>query len=124
DRRAEREGPRHPVARRDQAEPVGLDRRHRADRNAAVGADHLTALAARCAANVAEGSRNLPYFSRAATLAMPARAQASSCSSVDPALPTAPMVSVPIWIGTPPLSARMSARSRCAALPGFSAVRF
>src|SRR5712675_214157 len=39
--------------------------------------------------------RRASYFNRSATLATPALAQASSCSRVDPALPTAPTVSVP-----------------------------
>lgn len=64
-----------------------------------------------------------PYFSWSATLATPALAQASSCSCVDPELPTPPIASLPIMIGTPPPKARMSATSRCAAYLG-SSVRF
>lgn len=64
------------------------------------------------------------YFKRSATLAMPAFAQASSISWLDPELPTPPMVSAPTWIGTPPPSARISATSRCAASVGSVAVRF
>src|SRR5437773_9799113 len=63
------------------------------------------------------------YFRRSATFAMPAFAQASSCSCVEPELAMAPIVSLPALIGTPPPSARMSATSRCARYFG-SSVRF
>ncbi len=58
----------------------------------------------------------LLYFKSSATFAIPAFAQASSDSNVDPALATAPIVSSPSLIGTPPLNASISVRSRCPAV--------
>ena len=51
-------------------------------------------------ASVGHGLKTVPlpeqiYFNRSATLAIPAFAQASSVSRLDPALPTAPIVSLP-----------------------------
>lgn len=94
--------------------PTSIERHllHRA-RNPGAGSD--LSYAGTC-----EGE---PYFSWSATLATPALAQASSCSCVDPELPTPPIASLPIMIGTPPPKARMSATSRCAAYLG-SSVRF
>src|SRR5467141_1051868 len=54
-------------------------------------------------------------LSCSATLATPALAQASSLVWLDPLTPTAPMVSLPTLIGTPPPSAITSASWRCAA---------
>jgi peptidase S46-like protein len=68
-------------------------------------------------------SHTITYFRKSATFAMPALAQASSCSWLDPELPTPPITSLPTRIGTPPPSARMSATSRWAAYAP-SLVRF
>ena len=64
------------------------------------------------------------YFSWSATLATPAMAHFSSPSELDPLTPTAPIVSLPILIGTPPRSAMTSSSCRWAASSGNSVVRF
>ena len=66
----------------------------------------------------------LAYFNWSATLARPAMAHFSSPSELDPLTPTAPIVSLPTLIGTPPRSAITSASSRWAASSGISVVRF
>src|SRR5262249_7350292 len=65
----------------------------------------------------------LLYFNWSATLAIPALAHFSSPSELEPLTPTAPMVSLPTLIGTPPRSAMTSASPRWAASSGISAVR-
>ena len=64
------------------------------------------------------------YLSWSATLATPAMAHFSSPSELDPLTPTAPIVSLPILIGTPPRSAMTSSSCRWAAMSGNSVVRF
>ena len=64
------------------------------------------------------------HFNWSATLARPAMAHFSSPSELDPLTPTAPIVSLPTLIGTPPRSAMTSASSRWAASSGISVVRF
>lgn len=52
------------------------------------------------------------HFNWSATLARPAMAHFSSPSELDPLTPTAPIVSLPTLMGTPPRSAMTSASSR------------
>src|SRR5205814_4737688 len=66
----------------------GLPRRDGGERHAGTTYDHHTP-------DVRDSHIDL-YLRRSFTFAIPAFAHASSCSSVEPALPTAPMVSLPI----------------------------
>src|SRR5262249_58586217 len=71
-----------------------------------------------------DGRDQVPHhLTWSATLASPASAPSSSPSALEPLTPTAPIVSLPSLIGTPPRSAMTSASSRWAASSGVSVIR-